>query len=119
MVLQSLWERKDKFGQWIVFDEWRNNAWKNEPGFKYYVDSCMTSSQWWDDVKVVLDTIGLLYLVLRYVDGDEGTIAGMMPRLLSAIMFIYVMTTISKPNIDIFLVFFNFLSQARLRKKRL
>lgn len=44
--------------------------WKNEPGFKY-VDSCMTSSQWWNDVKVVLDTIGPLYLVLHNVDGDE------------------------------------------------
>ncbi|XP_066373060.1 uncharacterized protein [Miscanthus floridulus] len=68
----------------MVSDEWRNSAWNNEPGFKY-VDSCMTSSQWWDDVKVVLDTIGPLYSVLRYVDGDEGTVAGIMPRLLSAI----------------------------------
>jgi len=43
MFLQSLWERKDKFRQWMVSDEWRNNAWNNEPGFKN-VDSCMTSS---------------------------------------------------------------------------
>ena len=68
----------------MVSDEWRNSAWNNEPGFKY-VDGSMTSSQWWDDVKVVLDTIGPLYSVLRYVDGDEGTVAGIMPRLLSAI----------------------------------
>lgn len=84
MFLQSLWERKDKFRQWMVSDEWRNNSWNNEAAFKY-VDGCMTSSQWWDDVKVVLDTIGPLFLVLRYVDGDEGTVAGLMPRLLNAI----------------------------------
>jgi len=73
----------------MVFDEWRNNAWNNEPGFKY-VDSCMTSSQWWDEVKIVLDTIGPLYSVLRCVDGDEGTVAGLMPRLLNAIKEIEV-----------------------------
>lgn len=83
MFLQSLWERKDIFRQWIVPDEWRNRSWKNEPGFKY-VDNCMTNSQWWDEVKVVLDTIGPLYYVSRYVDGDEGTVAGLMPRLMNA-----------------------------------
>lgn len=69
----------------MVSDKWRNNDWNCEPGFKY-VDSCMTSSRWWDEVKTVLDIVGPLYFVLHYVDGVmemRGQL--LMPILLRAI----------------------------------
>ncbi|CAM0149332.1 unnamed protein product [Urochloa decumbens] len=84
MFLQSFWDRKDKFRQWMVSDEWKELDWNHEPEYKF-VDDCLSSPCWWDQVKGVMDTLGPLYVVLRYADGDNGTVSGFMPRMMIAL----------------------------------
>ena len=38
-----------------------------------------------DELKCVLNIVGPLYSVLHYVDGDEGIVFSLMPRMLSVI----------------------------------
>ncbi|CAN6363640.1 unnamed protein product [Urochloa humidicola] len=84
MFLQSFWDRKDKFRQWMVSDEWKDSDWNHESEYQF-VDDCLSSPCWWNQVKDVMDTLGPLYVVLRYADGDNGTISGFMPRMMIAL----------------------------------
>ncbi|KAE8811853.1 hypothetical protein D1007_11271 [Hordeum vulgare] len=75
IFLQSIHDKKDKFRQWMVSDEWKNSDWKTEEEFDY-IEACLTSSEWWNDLKRVLDRVQPLYFVLRYADQQkDGTVS--------------------------------------------
>lgn len=85
IFLQSYFDKKDKFREWMVSADWRNSEWRNEPDFDY-VENCLTSSKWWTDLKWVLDSVEPLYTMLRYADQQKnGTTSGFQLRMTNAI----------------------------------
>ncbi|KAE8809670.1 hypothetical protein D1007_13710 [Hordeum vulgare] len=76
---------EDKFRQWMVSDEWKNSEWKTEEEFDY-IEACLTSSEWWNDLKRVLDRVQPLYNVLRYADQQkDGIVSSFKLRMMTAV----------------------------------
>lgn len=85
IFLQSFFDKKDKFREWMVSALWKNSEWNTEPRFDY-VENCITSSQWWSNLKGVIDAVEPLYKVLRYADQQKhGTVAGFQLRMTHAL----------------------------------
>lgn len=63
IFLESFWDRKDKFRQWVVLEKWKNSEWVDDPDYDY-ADDCLTSRTWWNDVKWVIEVAKPLYGVL-------------------------------------------------------
>lgn len=68
----------------MVSDEWENSDWKTEEEFDY-IEAYLTSSEWWNDLKRVLDTVQP-YSVLRYPDQQKDvTVSGFKARMMTAV----------------------------------
>ncbi|PWZ25804.1 hypothetical protein Zm00014a_032921 [Zea mays] len=84
IFLQSFWDRQDKFMQWMVSDDWKNNAWKDEADHAFTYD-CLLNRRWWSDMELVLNAVTPIYTVLRYADQQKNaTIAGFLPKIMTA-----------------------------------
>lgn len=84
IFLQSFWDRQDKFMQWMVSDDWKNNAWKDEADHAFTYD-CLLNRRWWNDMELVLNAVTPIYTVLRYADQQKNaTIAGFLPKMMTA-----------------------------------
>ncbi|PWZ08530.1 hypothetical protein Zm00014a_022984 [Zea mays] len=84
IFLQSFWDRQDKFMQWMVSDDWKNNAWKDEADHAFTYD-CLLNRRWWSDMELVLNAVTPIYTVLRYADQQKNaTIAGFLPKMMTA-----------------------------------
>ncbi|PWZ34176.1 hypothetical protein Zm00014a_011595 [Zea mays] len=84
IFLQSFWDRQDKFMQWMVSDDWKNNAWKDEADHAFTYD-CLLNRKWWSDMELVLNAVTPIYTVLRYANQQKNaTIAGFLPKIMTA-----------------------------------
>lgn len=84
IFLQSFWDRQDKFMQWMVSDDWKNNARKDEADHAFTYD-CLLNRRWWNDMELVLNAVTPIYTVLRYADEQKNaTIAGFLPKMMTA-----------------------------------
>jgi hypothetical protein len=70
--------------QWMVSDDWKNNAWKDE-GDNAFTYDCLLNRRWWSDMELVLNAVTPIYTVLCYADQQKNaTIAGFLPKMMTA-----------------------------------
>ena len=70
MFLESIMRKKDQFMQWMVTSEFRESRhFKSEMG--QYAFQTLTSLDWWNNMKYVLDDVEPLYSFLRFADQDK------------------------------------------------
>jgi hypothetical protein len=70
IFLHSFWDRQDKFMQWMVSDDWKNNTWKDEADHAFTYDF-LSNRRWWSDMELVLKAVTPIYTVLRYADQQK------------------------------------------------
>ncbi|CAN6244021.1 unnamed protein product [Urochloa humidicola] len=84
IFLQSFWDRKDKFKQWMTTDEWENSPWAGTADHDFTYD-CLTKKIWWRDMEVVLKAVSPIYSVLRLADQQKNvSISSFLPKMLNA-----------------------------------
>lgn len=82
VFLQSFWDRRDKFRQWMASEEWTNSRYNRDTEYKY-ADTCLSSRQWWENVKFVLELVAPIYSLLRFADSQKiGTVSGFIPMVM-------------------------------------
>ena len=70
MFLESIMRKKDQFMQWMVTSEFRESRhFKSEMG--QFAFQTLTSLDWWNNMKYVLDDVEPLYSFLRFADQDK------------------------------------------------
>jgi hypothetical protein len=84
IFLQSFWDRKDKFMQWMTSKEWEKCQWAGTPEHDYTYD-CLTKKKWWSAMEVVLKAVSPIYSALRLADQEKNvSISAFLPKMLSA-----------------------------------
>jgi hypothetical protein len=82
IFLQSFWDRKDKFRQWMASEEWANSRYNGDAEY-IYADECLSCRQWWENIKWVLELVSPIYSLLRYADSQKiGTVSGFIPLVI-------------------------------------
>jgi hypothetical protein len=84
MFLESFWDKQERFRVWMTSSEWKNSNWNSDPDHDYTYD-CLISRSWWDNVKWVLDVLGLIYSILWFADSQKlGSLCLFMSRMMHA-----------------------------------
>ena len=71
LFLESFLRRKDAFMQWMGSSELLNSNFLDSDSGKY-AHAALSSLQWWDDLKIVVDSVQPLYAFLRFADSDKS-----------------------------------------------
>jgi hypothetical protein len=85
MFLESYHEKKDQFRKWMVSNDWKESAWKNDADY-VFAEELLSSNMWWAALEWVLHVFEPLYKALRYADTQKKcTLSGFKKSMMSAI----------------------------------
>ncbi|XP_062197328.1 uncharacterized protein LOC133900228 [Phragmites australis] len=70
LFLDSFLRRKDRFMQWMASSELQQSRYISSD-IGRYAHSCLSSLPWWDNLKMVVDSVQPLYAFLRFADQDK------------------------------------------------
>lgn len=70
MFMESFYRKRDRFMQWMGSSEFLNSRYgKSREG--HFAHARLSSIQWWEELKYIIDSVAPIYRFLRFADQDR------------------------------------------------